>query len=74
MNIFEFSQSFQFTEKEIQEYIDKNNIEDIEQIKSVNVIDFVCKKYQIRGWSEGFLNEEETEERFLNTCKELLSK
>ncbi|MBZ7683023.1 hypothetical protein FML29_09895 [Klebsiella oxytoca] len=72
--IFEFSRSFQFTEEEIKEYIDKNEIEDINDISVEDLIHYTLTKYKISGWGDDCLdsNSNNDENDFIKACSELL--
>ncbi|ELH3997613.1 MULTISPECIES: hypothetical protein [Enterobacterales] len=55
---FEFTSSFQFTEKEIKEYIEKNNIKEISDFDIDELLGYVCEKYSIGGWTQELINDD----------------
>ncbi|WP_437609196.1 hypothetical protein [Erwinia sp. V71] len=75
MYVFEFARTYQFTEDEIKEYIEENNIDDIGKINVDDLIHFTCGKYKIAGWGDDCLTEESdnNEDDFIIASVELLA-
>lgn len=71
---FEFFSTFQFTEIEIKEYIELNNIKKIEDIKVDDIIEYTKEKYQIGGWYSDLYEDssENDREDFFTVCEEIL--
>lgn len=72
--VFEFSRSFQFTEEEIKEYIDKHKITDITEISVEDLIHYTAEKFKISGWGDDCLdsNSNNDENDFNRACYEIL--
>lgn len=72
--VFEFSRSFQFTEEEIKEYIDKHKIKDITEISVEDLIHYTAEKFKIGGWGDDCLdsNSNNDENDFNRACYEII--
>ena len=57
-NIFEFTSSFQFEDKDIKEYIEVNDIKSSSDFNIDSILEFVCEKYNIGGWGQELIGED----------------